>query len=105
MFFLGILLTSMVAQADTAINLEGVDVTASFKVRTDMRSMPLASSSFYLKDIERQQIKSISDFAATTPNLHIPDMVRAQHRAFTSAEWAAGSTIRLWECMLTGCRF
>ena len=73
MFFLGILLTSMVAQADTAINLEGVDVTASFKVRTDMRTMPLASSSFYLKDIERQQIKSISDFAATTPNLHIPD--------------------------------
>lgn len=73
MFFLGILLTSMVAQADTAINLEGVDVTASFKVRNDMRTMPLASSSFYLKDIERQQIKSIQDFAATTPNLHIPD--------------------------------
>ena len=74
MFFLGILLTSMAAQpADTAINLEGVDVTASFKVHSDMRTMPASSSSFYLKDIERQQIKTISDFAATTPNLHIPD--------------------------------
>ena len=63
----------MAAQADTAINLEGVEITASFKVRSDMQTMPLASSSFYLKDIERQQIRSISDFAATTPNLHIPD--------------------------------
>ena len=73
MFFLGILLTSMVAQADTSISIEGVDVTASFKVRADMRTMPVSSSSFYLKDIERQQIKSIQDFAAATPNLHIPD--------------------------------
>lgn len=59
--------------ADTTISTSEVEISASFKTKADLQTMPLSSSSFYMKDIERRQIGSIADFATATPNLHIPD--------------------------------
>lgn len=69
-----ILLSALISTAsDTTINLSDVEVTASFKTANRLQSMPLSSSSFNMMQIERQQIVDITDFAAVTPNLHIPD--------------------------------
>lgn len=58
---------------DTVISLPEVDVSASLKIDVPLRTLPVASSSFVLGDIETFKIEGIADFAAITPNLHIPD--------------------------------
>ncbi len=75
MFLFDMAIASLLAvsASDTAIRIADVDITASFKAKSNLQVMPLASSSFFMKDIERQQIGSIADFAGVTPNLHIPD--------------------------------
>lgn len=75
MGLLGAVLLSLVSAnvADTAIAIGEVGVSASFKTVSSLKQLPLASSSFNMKDIERRNVHSISDFAVATPNLHIPE--------------------------------
>ncbi len=75
MFFAEIVVAAALGSsvADTAITIDEVNISASIKITAPMKLLPTSTSLFNMTDVAQNHLVSISDVAASTPNLHIPD--------------------------------
>ncbi|GHT09808.1 TonB-dependent receptor [Bacteroidia bacterium] len=61
------------AAADSTIDIEEVVVQTLLKQPADLATQPVAFTSFYGRDVEKQKINEPKDLSVLTPNLYLPD--------------------------------
>jgi outer membrane receptor protein involved in Fe transport len=64
---------AQVVAFDSAVAIEEVVVQASLKQPADLAMQPVAFTSFYLRDVEKQKISEPKDLSVVTPNFYLPD--------------------------------